>query len=138
MSASIRRFPITVSLALLTILAAPAAQAQPANRPVRIIVGFAAGGGTDILARFAAEKLRGVYAPNIIVENRVGASARIAVTHVRDSEPDGGTILMSPDFVFVVYPHSYKNLEYDVLRDFIPAATLSRSNLVVSVGAAVP
>ncbi|MSQ51854.1 MAG: extra-cytoplasmic solute receptor [Betaproteobacteria bacterium] len=114
------------------------AQAQPANKPVRVIVGFAAGGGTDISARFMAEKLRGVYASTVIVENRVGAASRIAVEHVKNSDPDGTTLLFTPDFPMVVYPHSYKKLDYDPVRDFIAAAPISRTNLVVSVGPAVP
>ncbi|MFM9971281.1 MAG: tripartite tricarboxylate transporter substrate-binding protein, partial [Burkholderiales bacterium] len=91
---------------------APLALAQPANKPVRILVGFAAGGGTDISARFMADRLRGVYAPTVIVENRVGAASKIAVEHVKNSDPDGTTILFTPDFPMVVYPHSYKKLEY--------------------------
>jgi tripartite-type tricarboxylate transporter receptor subunit TctC len=138
MSIKHRRFGACASLAMLAALFASAAQAQPANKPVRIIVGFAAGGGTDISARFMADKLRGVYAPTVIVENRVGAGSRIAVEHVKNSEPDGTTILYTPDFPMVVYPHSYKKLEYDPIRDFVAAASVSRTNLVVSVGPAVP
>jgi tripartite-type tricarboxylate transporter receptor subunit TctC len=112
--------------------------AQPVNKPVRLIVGFAAGGGTDISARFMADKLRGLYAPTVIVENRVGAASRIAVEMVKNSEPDGTTILFTPDFPMVVYPHSYRKLDYDPVRDFIAAASISRTNLVLSVGPAVP
>ena len=126
------------SIAALAAIWGFAAYAQPANKPVRLIVGFAAGGGTDISARFMADKLRGVYAPTVIVENRVGAASRIAVEQVKNSEPDGTTILFTPDFPMVVYPHSYKKLEYDPVRDFIPAATISRTNLVISIGPAVP
>jgi len=139
-SASKRRLVSNASLAALLCLAlaGSGAHAQPANKPVRLIVGFAAGGGTDISARFAADKLRGTYAPTVIVENRVGAAARIAVDYVKNADPDGSVILFTPDFPLVVYPHSYKKLDYDPLRDFIAAATLSRSNLVLSVGPAVP
>ena len=128
------------SLALTTLLALTAAHAwaQPANKPVRVIVGFAAGGGTDISARFMADRLRGLYAPVVIVENRVGAASKIAVEHVKNSEPDGTTILFTPDFPMVVYPHSYRKLEYDPVKDFIAAASISRTNLVISIGPAVP
>jgi tripartite-type tricarboxylate transporter receptor subunit TctC len=138
--ASQRRFALTAGIALLGFLAVSGsgAQAQPANKPVRLIVGFAAGGGTDISARFAADKLRGLYAPTVLVENRVGAAARIAVDYVKNADPDGSVILFTPDFPLVVYPHSYKKLDYDPLRDFVAAAALSRSNLVMSVGPAVP
>lgn len=138
MAASHRGITQCACIAGLLAIWGMGAQAQPANKPVRIIVGFAAGGGTDISARFMADKLRGVYAPTVIVENRVGAASRIAVEHVKNSEPDGTTILFTPDFPMVVYPHSYKKLDYDPIRDFVAAASISRTNLVVSVGPAVP
>src|SRR5689334_15636964 len=94
------------------------ALAQTTTKPVRIIVPFPAGGGTDVLARIVAEKLRGNYAPNVIVENRVGASGRTGVEAVKNAEPDGATLLFTPDFLMTVYPHSFKKLSYDPLTDF--------------------
>ncbi len=132
------RFAGSVLIPALVLLWSGSALCQSANKPVRLIVGFAAGGGTDISARFMADKLRGTYAPTVIVENRVGAASRIAVEMVKNSEPDGSTILFTPDFPMVVYPHSYKKLDYDPVRDFIAAASISRTNLVLSVGPAVP
>jgi len=132
------RFAGSVLIPALVLLWSGNALCQSANKPVRLIVGFAAGGGTDISARFMADKLRGTYAPTVIVENRVGAASRIAVEMVKNSEPDGSTILFTPDFPMVVYPHSYKKLDYDPVRDFIAAASISRTNLVLSVGPAVP
>ena len=89
--------------------------AQTTGRAVRIIVPFPAGGGTDVLARIVADKLRGNYSPAAIVENRVGASGRTGVEAVKNAPPDGTTLLFTPDFLMTVYPHSFRKLSYDSL-----------------------
>jgi tripartite-type tricarboxylate transporter receptor subunit TctC len=122
-----------VGLALAT-----AAGAQVVSKPVRVIVPFPAGGGTDVLARIIAEKLRGTYAPSVIVENRVGASGRTGVEAVKNAEPDGSTLLFVPDFLMTVYPHSFKKLSYDPLTDFAPVAIVARSQLALAAGPSVP
>ncbi|HEY3076944.1 MAG TPA: tripartite tricarboxylate transporter substrate-binding protein [Burkholderiales bacterium] len=114
------------------------AWAQTTQKTVRIIVPFPAGGGTDVLARIVAEKLRGNYAPAAIVENRVGASGRTGVEAVKNAEPDGSTLLFTPDFLMTVYPHSFKRLSYDPLKDFIPIALIARSGLALAAGPALP
>jgi tripartite-type tricarboxylate transporter receptor subunit TctC len=79
------------------LLAAPSlvsrAFAQAVKKPVHIIVGFPAGGGTDVTARVLAEGLRGAYASTVLVENKPGASARLAVEYVKNAEPDGSVML---------------------------------------------
>ena len=112
--------------------------AQTTQKTVRIIVPFPAGGGTDVLARIVAEKLRGNYAPAAIVENRVGASGRTGVEAVKNAEPDGTTLLFTPDFLMTVYPHSFKRLSYDPLKDFTPIALIARSGLALAAGPAMP
>ena len=67
------------------VLLAPDARAQAVKKPVHIIVGFPAGGGTDVTARVLAEALRGAYASTVLVENKPGASARIAVEYVKNA-----------------------------------------------------
>ncbi len=116
----------------------PRAIAQVLNRPLRLVVGFAAGGSTDVIARILAEKLRGSAAAQVLVDNRVGASGRIAVEYVKNADPDGSTLLFTPDFLMTVYPHSFRKLSYDPLRDFIPVANSSRSMLVLCAGPALP
>jgi tripartite-type tricarboxylate transporter receptor subunit TctC len=119
--------------------AAPwAARAQTTGKSLRIIVPFPAGGGTDVLARIVAEKLRGNYAPAVIVENRVGASGRTGVEAVKNADPDGTTLLFTPDFLLTVYPHSFKKLSYDPLKDFTPIALVARSALGLAAGPALP
>src|ERR671939_798707 len=114
------------------------ALAQTTAKPVRIIVPFPAGGGTDVLARLIAEKMRGNYAPSVIVENRVGASGRTGVEAVKNADADGTTLLFTPDFLMTVYPHSFKKLAYDPLGDFVPIALIARSGLALAAGPALP
>ena len=72
------------------------------TKPSRMVVGFTAGGGTDTIARMVAEALRPEYPGGLIVENKPGAASRIAVETVKTSEPDGSTLLVTPDFSLTV------------------------------------
>lgn len=125
-------------LAAAAAAAARGALAQTTGSTLRIVVPFPAGGGTDVLARLIAEKLRGNYAPAVIVENRVGASGRTGVEAVKSSAADGTTLLFTPDFLMTVYPHSFRRLSYDPLRDFVPVAMVARSALGIAAGPALP
>src|SRR6195256_6444304 len=116
----------------------PRARAQALKKPVHIIVGFPAGGGTDVIARSLADRLRGTYASTVLVENKPGAAARLSVEYVKNAEPDGSVMLFTPDFPITVYPHSFRSLNYDPLRDFTPVAPAARSMLTYNVGAGVP
>jgi len=118
-------------------LALPA-WAQTTVKTVRIIVPFPAGGGTDVLARLIADKMRGNYSPAVIVENRVGASGRTGVEAVKNAEPDGTTLLFTPDFLMTVYPHSFRKLSYDPLKDFVPIAVVASSGLALAAGPGLP
>jgi len=112
--------------------------AQTLKKTVHMIVGFPPGGATDIIARILADRLRGAYAPSVIVENKPGAAARISVEYIKNAEPDGSEFLFTPDFPITVYPHSFRSLSYDPLRDLVPVAPASRSTLTFVIGPAVP
>ena len=116
----------------------PRAYAQIIKKPVRLIVGFPAGGGTDIATRILAEQLRGHYASTLLVENKPGASARLAAEFVKNAEPDGSTLMSTPEFVITLYPSSFKSLSYDPVRDFAAVAPVYRSMLCFNVGPGVP
>src|SRR5580700_3955997 len=116
----------------------PRALAQATDKLVRMIVGFPAGGGTDVTARVLAEALHGTYASTIIVENKAGASARLAVEYVKNSPPDGSVMLFTPDFPMTLYPHVFKSLNYDPAKDFVAAGSVAKSMLAFSVGPEVP
>jgi tripartite-type tricarboxylate transporter receptor subunit TctC len=96
--------------------------AQLSRKVVHIIVGFPAGGAVDVTARTLADRLRLPYASTVIVENKPGASARLAVEHVKNSEPDGIALLFTPEPVIAVFLHSFRKLSYDPLRDLTPVA----------------
>jgi tripartite-type tricarboxylate transporter receptor subunit TctC len=117
---------------------APRAFAQAIKKPAHVIVGFPAGGGTDVIARILADGLRGPYAPTVLVENKPGAAARIAVEYVKNAEPDGSVMLFTPDFPITVYPHSFRSLSYDPLRDFTAVSPAAKSMLTYNIGPAVP
>ncbi|WP_137178485.1 tripartite tricarboxylate transporter substrate binding protein [Roseomonas sp. AR75] len=112
-------------------------QAVPRN--ARMLVGFAAGGPTDLVARLYAERLRPAYAPAAIVENRPGASGRLAVDAVKAAEPDGTTMLMTPASVMTLQPHIFpREVRYDALTDFVPVCTLCDFGFGLAVPAGHP
>jgi len=118
-------------------LVAGRARAETLDKLVHIIVGFPAGGGTDITARVLAQALQGSYASSIIVENRPGASARLAVEYVKNAPADGSVMLFTPDFAMTLYPSSFKALKYDPVKDFIAVGPVTKGELVLSIGPAV-
>jgi tripartite-type tricarboxylate transporter receptor subunit TctC len=120
-------------------LAAPAALAQsPSMATARVIVGFPPGGASDVIARTVSEQTKGQYASTLIVENKPGAAARIAAELVKASAPDGTTMLVTPASVLTLYPHVYKGLRYDAFKDFAPVTAVSKTDLAMFAGPAVP
>jgi tripartite-type tricarboxylate transporter receptor subunit TctC len=119
-----RRAVLGLGAAGLAGLARPG-RAQTVSRTARIIVGFPAGGSSDVVARLYADRLRGIYAPNLIVEGRVGAAGRIAVEAVRDAEKDGTVYLQTPASMLTLQPHVFpREVRYDALTDLIPVSTV--------------
>ena len=133
-----RRRGLAASASFAAVGVSSRARTQTLTKPVRIIVGFPAGGGTDMIARLLAERLRGKYASAVLVENKPGASARLAAEFVKNAEPDGSVLLFTPDFTMTIYPHSFRALSYDPVRDFAPVSPVARSMLTYNVGPAVP
>lgn len=114
------------------------AQAQaPTVETLRIIVGFPPGGTTDAFARALGNRLRGTYATNVLVENKPGAGGQIGVTTVRDSAPDGATMLLTPASMLTIYPHTYPRLPYKV-DDVTPVSTALYTAHAFGVGPQVP
>ena len=108
------------------------AQAWP-NRAVRIVVPFAAGSATDIVARLMADELRGVFDQSFVIDNKPGASARIGAEMVAKAVPDGYTLLVTTNTSHSANPHLFKKLSYDPIRDFAPVAGLMTIPVIVVV-----
>ena len=104
---------------------------------LRIIIGFPPGGTTDAFGRALAEKLRGNYATNAIVENKPGAGGQIGVTFLRDSPADGSVMLLTPGSMLTIYPHTYPKLPYKV-DDVAPVSTALYTAHAFGVGPLVP
>lgn len=118
--------------------ASPLAWGQPyPARPVRIVVGFAAGGTTDIGARVIAQRLSESFGQRFVVENRPGASTRLATEAVALAPADGYTLLMATTSN-VINALLYKQPNYDFLRDIVPIVGVIRSPLVLEVHPALP
>jgi tripartite-type tricarboxylate transporter receptor subunit TctC len=107
------------------------------SKPVRILVGSAAGGGTDIIARLLAAKLQEAWGQPVVVENRTGASASIAADFVAKSPPDGYNVVMAVPNSHTIAPHLIK-LPYDALRDFTPITLAMQVPHVLVVSANSP
>jgi tripartite-type tricarboxylate transporter receptor subunit TctC len=106
-------------LALPLLASATCAQAQQyPDKPIRVIIPFAAGTGTDILARIITEELRTTLNANFVIDNRAGASGQIAAELVAKANPDGYTLLLGTNTTHSANPFLFKKINYDPVRDF--------------------
>jgi tripartite-type tricarboxylate transporter receptor subunit TctC len=111
-----------------------AADAQSAFKgPLKILVGFAAGGSSDIAARMLADKLKDTLGQPVVVENRVGAGGRIAAEALKNAPPDGATLLLTPVVVPVLAPLVFKELNYDPAKDFAPVSQVATYQFAFAV-----
>lgn len=101
-------------------VAAPAA--AQSDKPVKILVGFPPGGGTDAIARILAEPLREALGVPVVVENKPGAGGQIAAQTLKTAEPDGTTLFLSHDHSISILPQVMKNPGFDPATDFVPVA----------------
>jgi tripartite-type tricarboxylate transporter receptor subunit TctC len=108
------------------------------GKPVRIIVGFAAGGGNDIIVRVLAPKMSEGLGQPVIIENKPGAQNIIAAEYVAKAAPDGYTLLMGPSGAMTMNPAIYSKLPYSPLRDFIPISMIGDFPLLLVVSDTLP
>ena len=121
------------------LLATPFLGAWAPDRPVRILVGFAAGGGTDIVARLMAEPMRAALGQPVVIETRAGGSGQVAALAAARAAPDGTTLLMATAGEIVTAPLlSPGRLPYDPARDLAPITNAVRVPNLLVVGAGVP
>src|SRR6478752_5350763 len=121
-------------LPLLAVAIMPVAQAQPyPSKPVRIIVGFAAGGPSDIVARLIAQQLTERLGRQVVVENRPGATGTIGAELVAKSKPDGYTLYLASQTTHAVAPYLYQKVGYDPVKDFATVTLAMQNPLLVVV-----
>ncbi len=125
-------------LAGLFSLAAGLAHAQGAAQPIRILVGFPPGGGTDAIARLLADKLKDQLGAPVIVENRAGAGGQIAAQALKAAAPDGHTFFLSHDHSISILPLVTKNPGFDPAVDFVPVAGFATFANALAVSAGTP
>ncbi len=129
-----KRFSLAVVLAgLCAVLIAPSAWAQtwPA-KPVRLIVPFAAGGTTDVVARLLALRLQEAWGQNVIVENKAGAGGNIGANDVAKASNDGYTLLMASGSL-TINPHLYVKMPFDTFKDLMPITNVASGPMVIVV-----
>lgn len=112
--------------------------AQGSGKPLRILVGFAAGGSADTVARQLSTRLKLEGSGTVIVENQPGAAGRLAIETVKRAAGDGQAVLMTPASMMMIYPHVYPKLGYDPVNDFKAVTPLVTLPYAVSVGPLVP
>lgn len=114
------------------------AQQEYPSGPVKLVVGFAPGGGNDVLARILAEKFRERMGQPFVVENRPGASGILAIDAVKRAPPDGLTLLVGPSSGMTVNPVVLKSVTYDPIKDFVPIGVVGFFPLLVAVHPSLP
>jgi tripartite-type tricarboxylate transporter receptor subunit TctC len=124
--------------AVFAFCASALAQGSFPTKPVHIIVGFAAGGNPDVVARLLAQKLSEHWGQQVIVENRPGSNGNIAAEVVAKSPADGYTMLSSDTTTFAINPHVYSKIPFDPFRDFTPLAQTAVPPMYVVVHPSLP
>src|SRR4051794_11097899 len=127
---------LVVAASLVTLSFAASAQDYP-NRPIRFLVGFAAGGSSDIVARVIGQKMSEILGVAIPVENRTGANGTIAMRLAAQAAPDGYTMTIAGATVMAISPHTTANLGYDPVKDFIGVSTVSKSPIIIAANPSV-
>ncbi len=125
------------ALVALVFAAAATAQNYP-SKPIHIIVPFAAGGTSDILARFIGPKLTEAWGQAVIVENRTGANGNVAAEYVARSAADGYTVMLGDIGALSIAPSVYPTLPFDPVKDFSPVIMVSYSPHILAVHPSVP
>jgi tripartite-type tricarboxylate transporter receptor subunit TctC len=135
--------PICIGLAALALAigAQPPAVAQAPSypqKPIHLIVPFAAGGITDVLARALGARLSEAFGQQAVIENKPGANSQVGAEYVAKAAPDGHTLLVTADTTFVMNPHLYPKLNYDPVNDFVPITALGISPQALVIHPSLP
>ncbi|WP_311220994.1 MULTISPECIES: tripartite tricarboxylate transporter substrate binding protein [unclassified Acidovorax] len=126
------------ALALASVPSVAVAQAAYPAKPIRLIVPFPPGGGTDMIARTVAQKLADQNQWTVVVDNRPGAGGNLGVDAAAKSAPDGYTLVMGQTSNLAINPSLYAKLPYDSLKDLVPVALVSSAPIVMATSATSP
>jgi len=124
---------LVAATGIFALAALPAAAQQYPNKPVRLIAPFPPGGGVDIVARTAGEKLSARLGQTIVIDNRPGAGATLGTAIAARSTPDGYTLLVAPVIGLAIAHAYYRKLDYDLRRDFAPVSKIGFGTVVMVV-----
>jgi tripartite-type tricarboxylate transporter receptor subunit TctC len=134
-----RIFRLPVLVWVLAASLAPHALAQGlVGAPIKLLVPVSPGGTSDVVARLVADRLTHALGQPVVVENRVGATGRIAAMALKNAPPDGRTLLLAPIVVTVIAPFVFKRVEYDPVKDFAPVAQVASYRFALAVTPALP
>jgi tripartite-type tricarboxylate transporter receptor subunit TctC len=138
MHAITRRNFVGGSLAALSLATSAQAQGDYPNHPIRIIVGFGAGGGNDIFARLVGAKLADLIGQNVIIENKPGAGARIGNEYAANQPADGYTLLVAASGGMSIASAIYPKLAYHPTKSFVPLTMIANFPLILAIPASHP
>lgn len=126
------------AMAMAAWVAMPAAAQQPwPSKPVRIVVPFAPGGSTDVVARMVGQKLSAIWGVPVIIENRAGGGGNVGADLVAKSPADGYTLLMASGSI-TINPHIYKKMPFDTVKDLTPITNVASGPMLVVVNESAP
>jgi tripartite-type tricarboxylate transporter receptor subunit TctC len=108
------------------------------NKPIRILVPFAAGGGTDVMARLLGQKLGEIFGQPVVVDNKPGSDTIVAAEILAKSPPDGYTLNLTLDIAMTVNPYTYSSLPYDPVKDFAPVSLVGSTALLMVAKGGLP
>ncbi|TEA71916.1 Bug family tripartite tricarboxylate transporter substrate binding protein [Allopusillimonas ginsengisoli] len=111
----------------------PAGAAQSFQAPIRIVVPYAAGGGTDVVARILGQDLAKELGQVVVIENKAGASGQIGTQFVRDAAPNGTTLLFTVDHSLIIVPLTTPGAQYDAEKDFTALGQATRTSWTLSI-----
>jgi tripartite-type tricarboxylate transporter receptor subunit TctC len=133
-----RRAALGATAATLAAAILPARAAAYPDKPVKIAVGFAAGGGADIIARMVGTQMGAQTNQSFLVDDKPGATGTIAATYVAKSAPDGYTLFLGSQSTMLVAPNIYPKLQFDPVKDFTPISMLVSMPMILAVHPSVP
>ena len=128
---------VALAAAVCTMSGVASAQTYP-GKPIRIVVGFAAGGPADVMARLVGQRMASLLGQSIVIDNRPGAGGTIGARSVAEADPDGYTLLLGNTSTLVIGPLIHKNVNYDPVRGFAPIAALGTTSNLLIVPPALP